>query len=634
MIRLLLTGFLLGWLCWLPLCAAQWNESPMLATLVHQGVLPPVAQRMPQSPAIAALPDTASGGGRYSDHDLRLLMGRSKDIRMMVVYGYARLVGYDRNYQLKPDLLADVEVVDGRIFTLRIRPGHHWSDGHPFTSEDLRYYFEDIASNQDLAPFGPPQSLLVDRQPPEFEVLDEYTARYSWAKVNPFFLPALAAPRPDIIYAPSHYLSQFHARYAPLDQLNQAAREKGYRNWAHAHVQRFRPYKNTNPELPSLQPWINRTAPPSQRFVFTRNPYYHRVDSAGNQLPYIDRVIVNIADGNLIPAKTGAGESDLQARHIAFSDYTFMKHSERQHQQIRVLLWDTTRGAHIALYPNLNAADAVWRAVIRDARFRRALSLAIDRHEINQVIYFGLAKEGNDTIHSDSPLFEQRYKQQWATYDVALANRLLDELGLTQRDERGIRLLSDGRPMDIVVETAGEDAEQTDVLELIADTWKKVGIKLYTKPLQREVLRQRIYSGQTLVSVWSGLENGLVSADMSPRELAPTRQHQLQWPKWGQYTETGGKSGEAPDMGAAKELAQLNQQWVIAPDNAARQQIWRRMLALRAEQAFTIGIVSRVPQPVVIHSALRNVPDKGIYGWEPGAYFGVYRPDTFWFAKN
>ena len=631
-IKQLLIGFLLEGVFLLPASAAQWNESPMLAELVQQGVLPPVSQRLPSVPSLATLPKAATG--RYGDQDLRLLMGRSKDIRMMVVYGYARLVGYDQDYKLTLDLLADVEIEEGRIFTLHLRPGHRWSDGHPFTSEDFRYYFEDIASNQDLAPFGPPKSLLVDGQPPEFKVIDEYTVRYSWSRSNPFFLPSLAAPRPDIIYAPSHYLSQFHSRYAAVEQLNQNAKGKGYRNWVHIHVHSFRPYKNTNPELPSLQPWINQTSSPSQRFVFTRNPYYHRVDSDNNQLPYIDRVIVNIADGNLIPAKAGVGESDLQARYIAFSDYTFLKHSERQQQQIRVLLWDTTRGAHMALFPNLNVLDPVWRTLIREVRFRRALSLAVDRHEINQVIYFGLAQEGNDTIHEDSPLFEKRFRQEGATYDVAEANRLLDELGLEQRNARGFRLLPDGRPMNIIVETAGENTEQTDVLALIADTWKKIGVKLYTKPLQREVLRSRIFSGQTLMSVWSGLENGLVTADMSPQELAPTRQHQLQWPRWGQYAETGGKNGEAPDIAAVQELVQLNQRWITEPDTVARQQIWQRMLTLRTENTFTIGIVASVLQPVVIHNALRNVPEKGVYGWEPGSYFGVYRPDTFWFAPN
>ena len=608
---------------------APYVETPSLAERVASGELPAVEHRLPQRPSVVALTGGGLAPGRHGG-ELRLLMGRAKDVRLMVVYGYARLVGYDRGYRLAPDLLEDVEVEEGRVFTLRLRPGHRWSDGRPFTSEDFRYYWEDIATSEALAPFGPPRVYLVEGEPPRFEVLDEHTVRYTWPRPNPFFLPALAGARPEPLYAPAHHLQAFHARYADEAALNELAREEGKRNWAAVHTSRFRPYKNTNPDLPTLQPWVNTTAPPSQRFVFVRNPWFHRTDTNGRQLPYIDRVVINISDGKLIPAKTGAGESDLQARHLTFNDYTFLKQGEKRNAK-RVRLWETTRGAHVALYPNLNVADPGWRALMHDARFRRALSLAIDRHEINQVIYFGLATEGNDTVHAKGPLYEEDYRTRWARFDLDAANALLDEIGLVERNDEGIRLMPDGRPLEIIVETAGEDTEQTDVLELVGWTWKEAGIKLFSKPLQREVFRNRIASGQTVVSVWSGLENGLPLADMSPRDLAPTRQDQFQWPRWGQHYETAGASGEAPALAPARELAELSRGWLSAPDTGARRAIWERMLAIRADNVFSIGIVSGVPQPVVVDARLRNVPEKGIYNWDPGAHFGIYRPDTFWF---
>ena len=536
----------------------------------------------------------------------------------------------DGTTRLAPDLLEDVEVREGRIFTLRLRPGHRWSDGHPFTAEDFRYYWEDIATNDALAPFGPPRAYLVEGKPPRFEVLDEHTVRYTWSRPNPFFLPALAGARPEPLYAPAHYLEAFHARYADEAELNQRAREEGKRNWAAVHTNRFRPYKNTNPDLPTLQPWVNTTAPPSQRYVFVRNPWFHRVDTNGRQLPYIDRVIMNISDGKLIPAKTGAGESDLQGRHLTFDDYTFLKQNEKRNAK-QVRLWETTKGAHVALYPNLNVADPGWRELLHDVRFRRALSLAIDRHEINQVIYFGLATEGNDTVHAECPLYREDYRNRWAQFDLAAANMLLDEIGIRERNEEGIRLMPDGRPLEIIVETAGEDSEQTDVLELVGWTWKEAGIKLFSKPLQREVFRNRIVSGQTLVSVWGGLENGLPLPDMSPRDLAPTRHDQFQWPRWGQYYETGGASGEPPELAPARALAELSRNWLSSSDTGTRRAIWERMLEIRADNVFSIGIVSGVPKPVVVDARLRNVPEKGIYNWDPGAHFGIYRPDTFWF---
>jgi len=272
----------------------------------------------------------------------------------------------------------------------------------------------------------------------------------------------------------------------------------------------------------------------------------------------------------------------------------------------------------------------VWRKVLRDVRFRRALSMAIDREEINQALYLGLAIEGNNTVQPQSSLFRADYQKRWASLDIAKANTLLDEMGLTQRDERGIRLLPDGRPLTVIVETAGESTEETDVLLLVKDTWLKIGVKLYTKPQSREILRNRVFSGETMVSTWSGLENGIPTAENSPTELVPTSQLHLQWPKWGQHYETGGKNGEPIDMEWGKKLMALLERWERSPDIAAKTAAWNEILEIWTDQVCTIGIVSGVLQPVVVGKHLRNVPAKGIYNWDPGAHFGLYQPDTFW----
>lgn len=603
-------------------------ETPALQAQVELGELPPVVARLPAEPAIVEPDLPGLHGG-----ELQLLMSRSKDIRYMVVNGYARLVAYNTKYELVPDILRAIEVEDGRIFTFRLRAGHRWSDGAPFTAEDFRYYWEDVANNPMLSPTGPPVDLRVDGKPARFQVLDARTVRFSWDKPNPFFLPALAGALPLFVYRPAHYLKRFHERYAAPADLARLVADSGQRNWAALHNRMDNQYKNDNPDLPSLHPWLLATPPPSERFLFERNPFYHRVDLNGRQLPYIDRVVMNIAGARVIPIKTGAGESDLQARGIDFSDYTFLRRSGKRNG-FTTELWDTAKGAHMALYPNLNHDDPVWRDLLRDVRFRRALSLAVNRHEINQVVYFGLALEGNNTLLPYSPLFSPRLQRAWATFDLDRANALLDEIGLTARNGRGIRLLPDGRPLEIIVETAGESTEQTDVLELIHDSWRAAGIKLFSKPSQREVLRNRVFAGSTMMSVWSGLENGLATADHSPAELAPTSQQQLQWPKWGQHFETRGKAGEPPDMPAVRRLLALNQDWRAARSTGERAAIWREMLNIQAENVFTIGLIAAVPQPVVINDALRNVPRKAVYNWDPGAQFGIYRPDTFWFDDD
>ena len=168
---------------------------------------------------------------------------------------------------------------------------------------------------------------------------------------------------------------------------------------------------------------------------------------------------------------------------------------------------------------------------------------------------------------------------------------------------------------------------------MIRETWKDVGIKLFPKPSQREVLRNRVFSGEALMSVWTGIENGIAGPDISPDELAPTSQQQLHWPKFGQFFETSGKAGEAPDMPEVAELLKLNTAWRNATAREERAKIWHRMLTIHSEQIYDIGIVNGVAQPVVVRNTLRNVPEKGVYNWDPGAFFGIYRPETFWIAK-
>ncbi len=187
--------------------------------------------------------------------------------------------------------------------------------------------------------------------------------------------------------------------------------------------------------------------------------------------------------------------------------------------------------------------------------------------------------------------------------------------------------------MQIIIDTAGESTEESDVLELIKKYWKKVGVGLFTKPSSREVFRNRVYAGAAVMSVWKGLENALATVETTPAELAPTSQTQLQWPKWGEHYETVQAAGQAPDMAIGRELLELNKAWRDAAGLEAREAIWHKMLAIHADQVFSIGTVSGVPQPVVSTKALKNVPSKGLYNWDPGAYFGIYKPDSFWFTE-
>jgi peptide/nickel transport system substrate-binding protein len=608
------------------------QESSFWAQEVNAGSLPHVQDRIPSEPLVVDLEAKGRSFGRQGG-TLRTLISRTKDVRQMVVYGYARLVGYQPDYTLAPDILAAVDVEEGRKFTLHLRPGHRWSDGMPFTSDDFRYWWENVANDPDITPSGPPDFMIVDNRLGKVTFPDEHTVVFEWQIPNPNFLPLLAQASPPFIYRPAHYLSQFHKKFADPDALVEKVKAARVKSWAALHNKRDNMYKFDNPALPTLQPWINSSDKDSSRKLFVRNPYFHRIDSRGVQLPYIDVVQMTVVGGGLIAAKANAGEVDLQARGLDFPDVAILKKGEADGGKYRTLLWANGAASQIAIYPNLNFADPVWREVMRDVRFRRALSLGIDRRMINRALYFGLASEGGMSALSQSALYNDDNTHAWSMMNLAHANALLDDMGLTDRTPAGLRKLPDGRPMEFVIETAGERSEEENALAIIADTWRDLGIRLIMRPLDRDILRNRIYAGRTMASVWFGWDNGLPGPSTSPSYLAPTNQEFFAWPMWGQYYQTVGQAGSPPDMQPAKRLMLLANDWNHTDDPQVREDIWKRMLAIHAEQQFAIGVLAEAPQPVVVSNDLMNVPEHGIWAFDPGAHFGIHRIDEFYFQN-
>ena len=606
------------------------QESSFWAQEVNAGSLPHVQDRIPSEPLVVDLEAKGRSFGRQGG-TLRTLISRTKDVRQMVVYGYARLVGYQPDYTLAPDILAAVDVEEGRKFTLHLRPGHRWSDGMLFTSDDFRYWWENVANDPDITPSGPPDFMIVDNRLGKVTFPDEHTVVFEWQIPNPNFLPLLAQASPPFIYRPAHYLSQFHKKFADPDALVEKVKAARVKSWAALHNKRDDMYKFDNPALPTLQPWINSSDKDSSRKLFVRNPYFHRIDSRGVQLPYIDVVQMTVVGGGLIAAKANAGEVDLQARGLDFPDVAILKKGEADGGKYRTLLWANGAASQIAIYPNLNFADPVWREVMRDVRFRRALSLGIDRRMINRALYFGLASEGGMSALSQSALYNDDNTHAWSMMNLAHANALLDDMGLTDRTPAGLRKLPDGRPMEFVIETAGERSEEENALAIIADTWRDLGIRLIMRPLDRDILRNRIYAGRTMASVWFGWDNGLPGPSTSPSYLAPTNQEFFAWPMWGQYYQTVGQAGSPPDMQPAKRLMLLANDWNHTDDPQVREDIWKRMLAIHAEQQFAIGVLAEAPQPVVVSNDLMNVPEHGIWAFDPGAHFGIHRIDEFYF---
>jgi peptide/nickel transport system substrate-binding protein len=630
--RRVLTQALVVGLIWTPAFAADplppLQETPALVDKVKSGALPPIAKRIPEQPWVIKRFAGGDGPGKQGGQ-LNMLVAGVRDSRLMTVYSYTRLIVYDDKFKLHPDILESYEVKEGREFTLKLRAGHKWSDGQPFTTEDFRFFWEDVANNPDLSPSGPSVELIVDGKPPKVEIIDKLTIKYTWEKPNPYFIESQARAAPLFLYRPAHYLKTIHGKYTPEEEILKV--HKGTR-WVNIYRRQDVMYGNSNIDMPTLNPWVLATPFPAQRYVFARNPYYHRIDEKGQQLPYIDDVIMTVAATNLIPAKAGLGEADLQPRYLNMRDYTFLQKSAKT-SGVNVHLWESGSGSQIALYPNLTASDEEWRKLMRDVRFRRALSLAIDRDELNQVVYLGLAKPSNNTVMERSELFKPAYATTWANYDPKLANKLLDEVGLTKRGPDGFRLLPSGKPATIVIEHSSEETEDSDALQLITEMWKKVGIKLLSKPQSRENFRLRAFSGEAVMTAFAGNVTAVPTVNTSPKEFAPTMQGGLQWSRWGMFIESKGTKGEKCDLESACKLLDYVKEWETSPDAAGRRAAWDKILTANADEVFSIGTVNGIRQPIVVGPKVRNVPKEGYSAWDPGGYIGLYQPDTFWIAQ-
>ena len=361
--HLTLFGYLFVFILSFANCAFGYSESPLLSKMVKNDKLPPVESRLPQTPRVIDFAGRNLEIGKFGG-TLKMLMARAKDARQMTVYGYARLLIYKpKTFEFQPDILESFDVIQGKKFIFNLRPGHKWSDGHPFTAEDFRYWWEDVANNPKLSPVGPQKVMKVDGKLPQFRILNNLSIQYEWEKPNPDFLAALAGASPLYIYRPAHYMRQFLENFTANSELQKLVTTAKQRNWAALHNKMDNLYRNDNIDLPVLQPWVCISKSSSNRLRFKRNPFFHRIDPKGQQLPYIDEFIFGIASNKLISAKTGTGEVDLQARYLRFDDYTFLKKGEDR-SPYSTRLWTTAKGSHLALFPNLNHKNKVLRSIM------------------------------------------------------------------------------------------------------------------------------------------------------------------------------------------------------------------------------------------------------------------------------
>ncbi|MFW6039429.1 MAG: ABC transporter substrate-binding protein, partial [bacterium] len=435
--------------------------------------------------------------------------------------------------------------------------------------------------------------------------LDQYTVRFTFPESNPLFIRRLAtATNSQVVAYPRHYLKRFHGDLADADALSRRAREVGFNSWYDLFEDKAH---GRNPELPRLTAWVMTQPPPATPIVFERNPYYWKVDPDGRQLPYIGRVTYEIVSKGLFNLKIISGEVDMQTRHVELRHYPLLMEN-RAAGGYQVRRWHASSNGSV-LMPNMNHKDPVLAELFQDRRVRRALSHAIDREAINELIYFGLGTPAQMAPHPISRYARPEYATQHLAYDPALANRLLDAAGLAERNEQRLRLRPDGRPLSLTLESFDLIADP-ETMQMIARNWRAVGIDARMRQFARSLFYTRVEA--RMHEVAAGGNDSIMLPEQDEGYLLPAHPASRHAPDWADWYRTRGQAGEAPPL-PMRRIMNTHRRMRTTRDSDQRTALLHEILADNAEQLWTIGLISNLPAPVIVDNRFRNVPTESVF---------------------
>jgi peptide/nickel transport system substrate-binding protein len=626
------------------------KEAPMLSELVRAGKLPPVEQRLPQEPLVLK-PLHAAGkyGGTWrrgftgpADYENGNRICSSDKLLFCDFVGTKTMPSVAKGWQASDD---------GKTFTLFLRKGLKWSDGAPFTADDIMFWYQDLMLNKDLVRFAPAQ-FQINGKPGRIEKVDDFTVRYVFPE--PYFLfeeilrgdtpigsgqATGQSPQQGYFmggYAPAHYLKQFHAGHADKAELDTKAAEGNFDNWV--GLLRSKSNWTLNPELPVLTPWKTTNSITTPSWSLERNPYYWAVDTDGNQLPYLDKLQFTLAENlEVLNLRAIAGEYDVQDRHVDIAKLPILLENHTKYDY-KVQIDPTAFGTEAAIYFNLayepDPEIGKWTG---NRDFRRALSLGIDRDQLNETFWLGMGTPGSAVVPEDSPYSPgPEYRKLWSTYDLKMANEMLDKVGLDKKDAEGYRLRSDGKDR-LRLEVATISAQFlpiTQIMEMVRDHWRKIGIDLNVKETERSLLFSRRGNGDLMMEALPWGNTGSEVTLVSPGNVLPIALDTSFGPAYGRWYLTNGAEGKQPaepEMVQAMDLLRKAPGLPASERVKAAQEIWRRAI----DAQWSIGLVGQggaVMGVRVVKNTLGNVPER--FGTirdtrQPGAA----HPEMFYFKS-
>ena len=585
-----------------------YSESPMLTALVDDGTLPPVEQRLPDDPAVAVPLESVGvygGTAKFDGTFFRSLLKRGLFTRDV------------NGAEIRTDLGMGYEVNDDytqyRIF---LRPGAKWSDGEDFTSADIMFWWNDQMNNDELTPHGPTWIWANA----ELSAVDDYTIQVDLSVPQPTLMASLSHPfaaSRSHFFVAEHFQRQYHIDYN--EDANKLASEQGFESW----TQLYNHWKASwvfqqRPGIPTLNTWIVTDFTETE-YLAERNPYFWQVDTAGNQLPYIDTLIAPYSgDAQTKLLRAIGGDLDYLSGFsiLAVSDFPLMKENEAAgNYRVQTLKGDYQSAFTVGFNPVVK--DPVLHDIFRDIRFRQALSLAIDRDALNESVFFGLATPRQVAPLPNVSFYDEAWGDYFIEYDVDRANQLLDEMGLGWDADGKLRLRPDGKPMNILMESGHGSAPEATVAEVIKNMWEDVGVTLTIKP--EKITHQRLQEGELYEMLI--VDGGGASTEMDLQGWV-----QLFWEvgggghSWNRWVATNGEG---------ENVTEPPQEWLdlwdrvqeagkLVPGTPEWIERTRETWDWRIKQLWHIGTVYAAPVFQTVSNDLHNVPSGFWFGWSIG----------------
>lgn len=623
--------------------AAWWpkQEAPVLAELVKEGKLPPLAQRVGAEPLVLDGGSPGQYGGTWlrvatSDSDLFIIEHR---------FGYAGLFRWSPlGEPIVPHLATRMdESPDKREFVIHLRRGVRWSDGAPFTADDVMFWWQYEDTNDTVGDAPPVRWLVVAGGKTELEKIDSHTLRFRFEHPYGNFKEVLASFSHGMLSSPKHYLSKYHPDTADQAFLEREMKALGVNNPRSLYNNRLKRWDN--PEIPRLWPWVLRQLKANPPHVFVRNPYYFAVDPQGRQLPYIDRLQFDVRSNQMISLAFASGEVSLQGRNVRYENYTELM-SRQDSANFDLLHWYPASRSGWIIHPNLtrrvdaDQPDTKWKAqLLADKRFRQALSLAIDREAIVQAEYNGQVKPGQVEPGPMSPHHAPELARAFTQHDLKRANALLDELGLTQRDVDGMRTFPDGSTMTLYLNFSAFTG--LGPAQFVVDDWASVGVRAVARELQRALFYVKRDAADFDFMVWTSESDHFPL--LQPSQFVPPDIESYFAVNWGRWFQRGGlwnpeavrdlPNAQGPPEGHPMRRAyEVYMQALQATTQAEQVRIFREALQIAADNVWTINIAEAPPFLVVKNRDLHNVPKNALYSGivRTPANAGI---ETYWFGN-